>query len=301
MTLPNLSPAAEVHDAGHDNAHADAAPSHRDYLVFVRAGQRSLHGTWIDQDPERCWDCVVSWWGVPPADHGQELTVTGGLYKLDAFADFFETHRTLVASYRYVFIADDDLAFAPGAVSELLRTCDREKLFLTQPALRWRSWINHPITGRCAFTIYRDVSFIEMMAPVFSREALMSLIDTFLLTRSGSGVDWVWGHRLYGSGKVHVLDSVSVDHTRRVDPKGGALYKSFSENAINSWGDYQRMVAEFPIPKGIRPSKTGHRLRWRLPRWIGDHLVIAHWLFRRAWHRVDLETFSRLTFVRRNL
>jgi hypothetical protein len=99
------------------------------------------------------------------------MIVNDALSKLDAFDDFFAPHRAFVASYRYVFIADDDLAFASGVVSESLRTWDRQQLFLMQPVFLWRSWFNRQITGRFAFTIFRYVSLMERMVRVLSRES----------------------------------------------------------------------------------------------------------------------------------
>ena len=41
------------------------AATGRRYLVFVRAGNESWHRRLIQEDPNRNWDCCVSWYGAP--------------------------------------------------------------------------------------------------------------------------------------------------------------------------------------------------------------------------------------------
>ena len=37
----------------------------REFLVFFRAGAKSLHGEALAGDPNRNWDCCVSWYSKP--------------------------------------------------------------------------------------------------------------------------------------------------------------------------------------------------------------------------------------------
>ena len=55
----------------------------RPYLVFVRAGLKSFHAQHIREDPDRNWDCCVSWYSAPGNDGGAERSTTGGLNKFD--------------------------------------------------------------------------------------------------------------------------------------------------------------------------------------------------------------------------
>ncbi len=49
----------------------------RPYLVFVRAGPKSFHSQHIREDPERNWDCCVSWYSNPGYDGGAERSTSG--------------------------------------------------------------------------------------------------------------------------------------------------------------------------------------------------------------------------------
>jgi hypothetical protein len=250
----------------------------REFLVFVRAGPQSLHWDWLAQDPGRNWDCVVSWWGEEePPDGGEELKVTGsGSLKLDSFVDFYHGHRALIARYEHVLIADDDIRFPPGGISRLFDICRQYRLPLAQPALRWGTWVNQPVTMRNPFTDVRHVSYVEIMVPVFARSTLESLIDTFLFTHSGAGVDVCWGHRLQGQDAIFVVDSVCVDHTKPVDMRNGALYQRLRTVGVHPWFEYEAMRQQMPIPGGIRTLSDGHIYRRGIPRVLGRMLVYGY-------------------------
>lgn len=248
----------------------------REFVVFVRAGPQSLHCNWLSQDPGRNWDCIVSWWGREPPDCGEELRVTGGSLKLDSFVDFYNGHRALVARYKHLLIADDDIRFPPGAISRLFDICAQRRLPLAQPALRWGTWVNQPVTMHNPFTEVRRVSYVEIMVPVFDQPTLESLIDTFLMTRSGVGVDVVWSYRLQGRDAIFVVDSVCVDHTKPVDQVNGALYKRMRAVGVEPWRDYDGMRERLPIAGGIRTLPDGHIYRRGVPRALGRMLVYGY-------------------------
>jgi len=265
----------------------------RKYLVFVRAGQKSLHPEWLMQEPYRNWDCVVSWWGSEPEDCGEEYRVTGGALKCDAFAEYYAANPGISARYRFVLIADDDIRIKPGDISRIFETCERHGLVLAQPALGWKSWVNHPITLRNPFTTIRAVTFVEMMMPVFSAATLGDLIHTFKLTKSGSGVDWAWAHYLRGRNALHIIDAVACEHTKRADPVHGALYVKMRAEGVDPWAEYQSIQERFPIAGGIRPLSNGHQLRPWVPAFIGTALVLLHWQLSRVIHGARLLWSSR--------
>ena len=41
----------------------------RPYLVFVRAGNKSTHQRLLAENPDRNWDCCVSWYVPPPSEN----------------------------------------------------------------------------------------------------------------------------------------------------------------------------------------------------------------------------------------
>jgi hypothetical protein len=91
----------------------------REFLVFFRAGAKSLHGEALAGDPNRNWDCCVSRYSKPaPTEALAEYYVEGGKNKLDAFADAYK--NTFAAlPYRWLLVVDDDVRFKPGDISDV--------------------------------------------------------------------------------------------------------------------------------------------------------------------------------------
>src|SRR5205085_10052681 len=108
----------------------------RPYLVFVRAGDESLHGRLIAEDGERNWDCCVSWYVPPRPERLAEYYSHGGFNKFDGFLEFWR-QRPQPRAYRYLLLLDDDVYLRPGDVSRFFTLCEHYRTYLAQPALRW--------------------------------------------------------------------------------------------------------------------------------------------------------------------
>ncbi|HSC65029.1 MAG TPA: DUF707 domain-containing protein [Caldimonas sp.] len=67
----------------------------------------------------------------------------------------------------------------------------------------------------------RFTGFVEVMAPLFSREALRSCAPTLDESRSGWGLGWVLPTlcERAGLGRIAIIDATPVRHTR---PVGGS-------------------------------------------------------------------------------
>ncbi len=237
----------------------------RDYLVFFRAGGRSLHPRLLAEDPQRNWDCCVSWYADPRPDPSVEFTSMGGDNKLEGFLEF---HRELggLFPWRYVLLADDDVLFEPGGISRLFELCDTHQVYLAQPALRWGTHYNLNVTLANPACLLRQVSFVEIMAPCLSREALDELLDTFATTRSTWGVDLTWAGRSQGRRPLHVVDAVRVEHTKPMDKKAGAFYRKMQALGVDPEAEGEAARRAFPDFVGMRTERRGHVYRPGLPR-----------------------------------
>ena len=115
----------------------------RDYLVFFRSGPNSLHPRLLAEDPQRNWDCAVSYWAsAQPPDTLAELYCTGGGNKFDGFIEFWNSEPRS-RGYRYYLLLDDDVYFEPGDISRFLSICDRHEIEL--------DFINNRQTKKVAF------------------------------------------------------------------------------------------------------------------------------------------------------
>lgn len=233
----------------------------RPYLVFMRCGSESLHRRLLAEDPERRWDCCVSWYSPPIAERLADYYTSGGDNKLEGFLRFRAQHGEL-HRYRYVLLLDDDVYFEPGDISRFLGICDRHATLLAQPALRWRTNYNLRVTLHNPACELRRVSFVEVMAPCFRTDVLEELLPTLGLAKSTWGVDVAWASLLQASGRpLHVVDAVQVEHTRPFDPRAGAFYRKLLAMGVDPYTELERLKSSYPIRGGRRTLRQGHVYR----------------------------------------
>ena len=88
-----------------------AGPRRRRFLVVVRAGDTSLHPTWVDPGRPRSFDLVVSYYGRDPQKYRD-----GPFPRIDDPGQKFIGAQRLLQrepfwrDYDYVWLPDDDLA-----------------------------------------------------------------------------------------------------------------------------------------------------------------------------------------------
>ncbi|HEY6433112.1 MAG TPA: hypothetical protein VIZ17_14120 [Acetobacteraceae bacterium] len=201
---------------------APCTPGARRNLVVLRAGRDSLHGAWLTNCPEqaRNWDlCLCTYAdGIPQTQSEYRIHIPGtkfqGLAALLSSGDFW-------LAYDYVWFPDDDLLTSWPDINRLFELCHAHGLALAQPSLSEGSFLNHAITQRVEGLLLRFTSFVEIMAPVFSRAALRRAAATFALNPSGYGLDHLWPAIIDAPpASVAVIDAVPVLHTRPI----GASY-----------------------------------------------------------------------------
>ena len=199
-------------------ARADLRP--RRNLVVIRAGKTSIHRDWTrDLDPaDRSWDLCISWYGGladfdedPDADYH---IIQPNVQKWQAVHRLFWAGSPLW-HYDYVAFPDDDLAWSWRGVNVAFERMRDFDLLLAQPSLDPAGHVIHAITQRNEGTSIRYTNFVEVMTPIFSREALRLCAETFALSRSGFGLDHLWPKMLgEPEHRIAIIDETSVVHTR---------------------------------------------------------------------------------------
>jgi hypothetical protein len=203
-------------------------------LVIVRAGDTSLHPTWLPLSGVRSWDLVVSYFGDDPDRYRvpDVKRIDGKGPKWQGLHRLLERNLDLLDRYEYVWLPDDDIAVRPADVESLFTAMRQYDLLLAQPALTIRSYSNWTITMRNPATKLRWTNFVETMVPCFRADFLRTVMPTFAPYIIGSGLDWVWP-LLAGPEplRVAILDQVPVTHTR---PFGGPNYRFFDGTGYTS-------------------------------------------------------------------
>jgi hypothetical protein len=251
--------------------------------VFFRAGRNSLHEQLLAQDPRRNWDCCVNWYLEGQPDGRAELHFTGGDNKFEGLVEFLRGSGS-AGHYEYILALDDDLLFRPGDVSRYFDICRANALYLSQPALLWRSHFSHYLTLRNPVCRLRKVTFIEVMAPCFSRLALRELRETFLYTKSTYGIDWAWSAEAGGRRSFHMIDEIPMLHTRPIDRGQGAFYRKLREWGVDPDSDNASVFARYPdFAPVFKTCRTGHAAAAWVPRRTpAAVLPMAVWLLEAA-------------------
>ena len=179
-------------------------PSNRKNLIIVRAGDTSLHESWLNDlsSEARSWDLIVSYFGDDPARYRAHDTVRVDSKgpKWLALHDLLSTLGTQLDQYDYVWLPDDDLEIPSQSTNKVFQWCRDFNLAFAQPALTPDSYISHLITLRNPRFSLRLTTFVEIMAPCFRRDILMRVIPTMAENLSGWGLDYLWSRLISESG-----------------------------------------------------------------------------------------------------
>lgn len=231
----------------------------RENLVIVRAGTSSLHGKWARDlaEADRNWDLCISWYDdaePDPSDAVEYLTIQRDVRKFAAFHQIFAT-RPDFWDYERIWLPDDDLMVTRAAINRLFEICRRNRIELAQPALDEASHLTYPITRRDPRFALRFTNFVEVMCPVFSRDALRTCIDGFRSTFSSWGLDAIWPSLVgVGGTRIAIVDEVEVTHTRPV----GGLYDR--EAAFAEMNALLKAYRKSLTPTVLGGLQTGSRI-----------------------------------------
>ena len=249
-------------------------------LVVLRAGDASLHPQWIAA-AERDFDLFISYYGNTPGrwrEHADGYEERRGP-KWPALADLLRERPELLNDYATFWFPDDDLAASAPTIDRMFAFFKAYQLALAQPALTRDSYFTWNTLLQDPSCHLRFGGFVEVMAPIFSREALRVCLPTFGQSTSGWGLDWVWPVLLRRAGleRLAIIDATPVRHTR---PPGGELYRNHpqmdprrdAETLLRSYGLLEvRAVAKYSFGHRVRetPLPLHQRLLFGLKRLNG--------------------------------
>ncbi len=214
-------------------------------LIVLRAGDASLHREWI-AGPQRDFDLFISYYGSNPgrwqadADFYEQRSGP----KWPCLADVLSEHRQLIDRYDAIWLPDDDLSADMDGINRMFAFFCAHRLCLAQPALTRNSYHTWNTLLQDPDCHLRFTRFVEVMAPIFSRDALRVCAPTFAESRSGWGLDWVWPTLCEREGLdgIAIIDATPVRHTR---PVGGELYKNHRD--LDPQADARRVVRKYGL------------------------------------------------------
>lgn len=217
-------------------------------LVIVRAGDKSLHGDWLRPlGAVRSWDLVVSYFGDDPQMHRRPDVV-----RIDGKGPKWKgLHEVLVSgaldwsAYDRIWLPDDDLACTPQAIDRLFLLAEYFELQLAQPSLSHDSYISHAGTVHNPRFLMRRTNFVEVMAPVLTRELLQRVLPTLIENESGWGLDYLWAMYVDRPREdIGVIDAIQIRHTR---PVGGPNYERLRAEGKSPHQELARLRKKYEL------------------------------------------------------
>lgn len=158
---------------------------------------------------------------------------------------FTEIHPEWLERYDYFYFLDDDIEIDTRQINQMFLLSRAFDSSISQASLSQDSFCSWPMFKQQKNSFCRFVGQIEVMAPLFHRDALKQCLPSFIGNRSSWGVDSVWSKLLgYPHDKMLVFDTVIMKHTQPVG--GGELYQKIG---INPHEDWHNIVTAFNAKK----------------------------------------------------
>jgi hypothetical protein len=218
----------------------DQAP--RD-LVIAAVGDDSQHPSWLAQPNERSFDVALVYYGkqkdryLGEADYYSERHG----FKYPLISQMLGELGSKLDRFAYVWLPDDDIRATTGDVNRLFQIARDYRLAIAQPGIDSGD-VSYRALRRDPKLLLRYTGFVEVMCPLFSREALDAVRHTFADTRLGWGLDWAWT-RLVDRRQLAVVDAVGVCHTRPL--ASGEAYKELARLGISPTDECRQAMRRY--------------------------------------------------------
>lgn len=136
--------------------------------------------------------------------------------------------------YDYFYFLDDDIEIDTRQINQMFALSHAFCSSISQASLSKDSFCSWPMFKQQPKTFCRYVGQIEVMAPLFHRDALKLCLPSFVGNKSSWGVDSVWSKLLdYPKEKLIVFDTVVMRHTLPVG--AGELYHKLGGMPFDEW------------------------------------------------------------------
>lgn len=213
-------------------------------LIISPVGDNSLHNNWIGNNIN--FDLILLYYGDNESVAQSYTHHTPYVYmakgeKYHLLKSFISNNLDFISKYDYTWLPDDDVDISPEDINKLFNMAREYQLSISQPAMEGH--VSHEITKPVKDSILRYTNFVEVLAPLFDKETLLKVYDTFNLNYSSWGYDYLWPHLLhYPQDKIAIIDDIIMTHTRPV----GQNYSRFPRLP---WDEMNDLLYSYNIVK----------------------------------------------------
>jgi len=210
-------------------------------IVIAPCGNRShiFKEYWLKQKDQKQFDVCLLFYHETIND--PELYVdTDHFFHLKDFK-YHMLHKLLtelrpewLQQYDYFYFLDDDIEIDTLEINQMFLLSRAFESWISQASLSKNSYCSWPMFKQKSNSFCRFVGQIEVMSPLFHKDALQKCLESFTGNRSSWGVDAVWSKILgYPEDKLLVFDTVTMRHTQPVG--GGELYQKIGVDPQVEW------------------------------------------------------------------
>lgn len=169
--------------------------------------------------------------------------------------DLFKSKYNLdiIQNYDYIWLPDDDIQSDSKTIKQIFQFAYDNELYITQPSVRRNGYWSHDSeTYNTAQRYEYDFkpSEVEIMMPIFSKEAFIKFSPLFKKAVTGWGLDSTWSHlSAREKKKIGVIHKYSVEHLRPVG--SGEFYKTIDGLKLSPMDDLNKWAIEYDLYKPI--------------------------------------------------
>ncbi len=210
-------------------------------LIISPIGDDSVHESWLSHPADRTFDVFLIHYGQcdgfgrTQADH----YVQRKGFKWELLHWALEEHRQLVDRYENIWLPDQDVRADTVSINRLFELFEHYGLQLAQPAICGGE-VSYELFRQREGVILRYSPLVEIMCPLFTRRSLARVTPTFVESRSGWGLDWLWT-RFFEQHQIAIIDAVGVEHTGRLFR--GEHYERLATLGLSPAEDFARLTA----------------------------------------------------------
>ena len=147
-------------------------------------------------------------------------------------------HADVLDRYRNIWCPDNDIRVDTRGVNRLFELFEKYNLRLAQPAIAGGE-VSYQALRQRPGLVLRYSPYVEVMCPLFTREALSRAATTFRESRSGWGLDWVWP-RFFAPYEIAILDAVGVEHAGPL--WRGENYQQLAKLGVDPGQEFKQVV-----------------------------------------------------------
>ena len=210
------------------SATSDTEPKDRKYLLFTSAGDKNNVKQWIGSD--RNYDIAVVYYGKNQFSHQVDMLVSNKDTKFPNLYKWIiekKIHLPDINKYNLVAVWDDDIVASVTDINNLFKEFDGNDASISSPCHTRGSY---PSLFKYKENGIRNVDFVEMNAPIFKPDFLLSFMKNFDTNLKGYGTDTWFSQKCVNTCSIVVSDTTCVTNPKTRSDGTREIEKAQSEH-----------------------------------------------------------------------